>query len=331
MPRPSYAFRVEGIEPARSPAWKTAGESVRRAFWRAVVGYTLAAKDLSLARGEDRAGAELTPIAASTRKRRRSALGPADPDAPPLTPARAKSRTRALLAGRAFADHAEFFWRKDPITGKSWGVILGYHRKGGEHLPVRDVIGLAPEDLAKVRKQARRWWDIHRPPVDRIREAELAVGVRFAVSEAGRMHGDLVVLVDVARVEADLAKDAAFHVGPDGKGGKPGSYAVAFRQVAAARAGGKPVAMPRMGLDVEGSIVVNDGRHRFAVLRDQGARALPVSVPEAEAAAIRAKYGPRPAAPKPARAALAAPAPPPAVVHVKKRKHLSKKVQVYEE
>ena len=85
-------------------------------------------------------------------------MGPADPDAPPLTPAYGLSRTRSLFTGRAMPGHAEFFWRFDPVTGKPWGRILRYHADGAGRLPVRDVIGLSPASLAWVRDQVGVWW-----------------------------------------------------------------------------------------------------------------------------------------------------------------------------
>jgi hypothetical protein len=156
----SFAFRVEGIEPAADPVWRLADESVRRAFWRAVVGFTLEAKDRELASGLDRFGVPLTPIAASTRARgrMRSHTGLGSAGNPPLTPANALSRTRALLTGRAMEDHAEFFWTTDDVTGLPWGQVLSWHRAGAGRLPVRDVIGLAPQSLATVRARADRWW-----------------------------------------------------------------------------------------------------------------------------------------------------------------------------
>src|SRR4051794_23775684 len=110
MPAP-VSFRLRGIEPAHDPAWKAAPEKLRRAFWAEVVKLGKEAKDRELAAGLDRFGSPLARIAASTRAHRRSAMGPADPDAPALTPAYGLSRTRSLFAGKAFADHALFYWK----------------------------------------------------------------------------------------------------------------------------------------------------------------------------------------------------------------------------
>ncbi len=86
-------------------------------------------------------------------------MGPADPSAPPLTPAYGLSRTRANLDGRAMPAYAEFFWRD------GWGQILDYHRIGAANrwakagaLPVRDVIGISPAALNRVRRTIAMWW-----------------------------------------------------------------------------------------------------------------------------------------------------------------------------
>jgi len=156
MPRISTAFELRGIEPAADWVWQAAGESVHRDFWREVVRLAKLAKDRELKAGLDRYGNPLAPLAESTREHRRSEMGTADPDAPPLTPAYGLSRTRVWFDGRAFANHAEFFWRG------GWGRILHFHRVGAGRLPVRDVIGLSRGSEAWVRAQAARWWSQRR-------------------------------------------------------------------------------------------------------------------------------------------------------------------------
>lgn len=154
----SFAFRISGVEP-RDAEWRKAGPELRREFWRAVVAIGLVVKDEELARGLDRHGVPMVPIAPYTRMHRKSAMGYADPNAPPLTPAYGPSRTRSLLAGRAGKNYAEFYWRFDAVMGKHWGRVLGYHRAGAGRLPKRDVIGLSPASLTTVRHKAQVWWD----------------------------------------------------------------------------------------------------------------------------------------------------------------------------
>lgn len=157
-------FRVEGIAPLELRQYP---ESVQRMYWKWVVELTITAKDRELAAGLDRFGAPMVPISLKTRLHRKSVKGPADPYAPPLQPAHGLSRTRSLFSGRAFPDHAEFFWLFDEFTGASWGKILKLHARGAGHLPVRDVIGISPESLGWVRAHAlSRWmgWMQEHPP-----------------------------------------------------------------------------------------------------------------------------------------------------------------------
>jgi hypothetical protein len=143
-------YTIRGLLP---PALRLASADVKLTFWSYVVAEGLKEKDRELARGLDAEGRPLKPISAETRKHRRSAMTPTgrgDPSAPPLTPGRALSRTRSLLAGRAYPDRAEFWWRFDPYTYDSWARILRYQRRKG-----RDVLGLSSAGLARV--AARSW------------------------------------------------------------------------------------------------------------------------------------------------------------------------------
>ena len=145
-------FELWNVEPRGDWVWDLSPEGVRRDYWREAVRLVKVAKDKDLAAGIDAKGKPLAPIKPYTRAHRKSAMGPPDPNAPPLTPAHGLSRTRAWFDGRAYIDHAEFFWRN------AWGVILEYHRVGAGRLPVRDVIGLAPKSLAWVERNLAAWW-----------------------------------------------------------------------------------------------------------------------------------------------------------------------------
>ncbi len=156
----STAFRVNytDVEP-QTVDWLMAPIAARTQFRQLVVALVLAEKDADLAQGLDRFGLKLAAITKWTRANRRSAMGPADPSAPPLTPAYGLSRTRANLDGRAMPSYAEFFWRD------GWGTILDYHRIGARNrwarsgsLPVRDVIGISPAALNRVRQKLTLWW-----------------------------------------------------------------------------------------------------------------------------------------------------------------------------
>lgn len=143
-------YAIRGIEPREV---RTAADPVRLMWWSWVVEEGLLAKDRDLARGLDAFGDPLRPISPKTRRYRRSEMGPADPAAPPLMPARKLSRTRSLLAGKAFPTHAEFYWRFDAFTHDTWAKILTYHQEKG-----RDVFGIAPESLERVRLKCLARW-----------------------------------------------------------------------------------------------------------------------------------------------------------------------------
>ena len=158
----SFVLHLNQVGPVFDPEFLQAPASVRGEVLRWVLVYGLKEKDADLAAGLDRHGAALAPIAASTREHRESAMGPADPDAPPLMPAYAVSRTRLLLTGEAKRVQVEFYWEYDEHTGGSWGQILDYQRKGkgprGGRRPKRDVIGISEAAIARVRAQVTARW-----------------------------------------------------------------------------------------------------------------------------------------------------------------------------
>ncbi len=157
MPVIGPSFAISGIEPGdvrRAPV------PDRQAFWEAVSEFVADAKQAELAAGLDRFGSPMTPIAESTRKHRKSAMGTADPNAPPLTPAYGASRTRSLFTAEPNPglNGVDCYWEDDSETGDSWGVILGYHRDGNDRLPVRDVFGLSPKSLSMITRRSALWW-----------------------------------------------------------------------------------------------------------------------------------------------------------------------------
>jgi hypothetical protein len=100
------------------------------------------------------------------------------------------------------------------------------------------------------------------------------------------------VVVDVGKVDAALARDAGYHVGPGGTGAAIGGrYGEFQRFLARAKAEDVAIEQPRAVIDRAGEISLPDGRHRFAVLRDLGARMIPVSVRRSIAARLRRLYG----------------------------------------
>lgn len=153
---PSFRVGGPGWDP---PGWTTASQADRLAFWEKAREFVLEAKDAELKAGLDRHGKPMKALAPSTVANRRSAMGPADPGAPPLQPAHGLSRTRSLLVAKATANGVVCWWLVDKRTRASWGEILKHHRAGLGKLPKRDVIGLSPASKAAVKARAFAWWE----------------------------------------------------------------------------------------------------------------------------------------------------------------------------
>ena len=99
---------------------------------------------------------------------------------------------------------------------------------------------------------------------------------------------DVVVWVDVARIDAAFARDTSHYVGVRGCGaGQPTRYANIGRRMQA----GLPIWMPQLHLHDDGVIRFTDGRHRFAWVRDHGATALPVATSLDAAAILASQFG----------------------------------------
>jgi hypothetical protein len=148
-------YTIKDIEPYELRQYP---KSVQLMYWSWIVDLGLKAKDSDLAQGFDAYGEPLRPITAKTRKYRKSAMGPADPYNPPLTPAGKLSRTRSLLAGRALVDRAEFWYRFDPHTHASWSKILTFQEEQFPGPGGRDVFGLSPQATEWVQMRALGNW-----------------------------------------------------------------------------------------------------------------------------------------------------------------------------
>ncbi|MGZ6045671.1 MAG: hypothetical protein ACXWNW_14175 [Isosphaeraceae bacterium] len=122
----------------------------------------------------------------------------------------------------------------------------------------------------------------------------IAEGLAFDRSERATNRKDVLIKADVARVEESLAKDTGFHVGQGGKGESAvkGRYEQAREFIEKAKADGTPVNAIELSLGKDDGLHVEDGRHRFAVLRDLGATLIPVAVPKDQAAKFRQLYSP---------------------------------------
>lgn len=181
------SFKISGIEPK---AVRTASLSDRIAYWTAVSVFVIEAKEEELIQGLDRYGNPMAELAEVTKKHRKSAMGAADPEAPPLQPAHGLSRTRSLFRAEPNqgARGVICWWTYDDVSGDSWGEILAYHRAGGPHLPPRDVIGLSPLMVFEVKSRAEDWWDAYL--AGEVGEPELLLGPTSGIDIGGH-HYDL--------------------------------------------------------------------------------------------------------------------------------------------
>lgn len=119
-----------------------------------------------------------------------------------------------------------------------------------------------------------------------------SIGVAFGKSRRATDQKYRTVLVDVAKFDADWQADEGFAIPPGGGGaeiiGRRRDFA-RFLERAIER--GTTVDVPEVYATADGLPRVEDGRHRFSLLRDMGLRHLPVAVPRADAETIAARYG----------------------------------------
>lgn len=115
----------------------------------------------------------------------------------------------------------------------------------------------------------------------------------FVLSERDKAEGRVLADVSTAKLEASLARDAGYHVGPGGvgKSSKPGAYRNAVEFVERAAAEGVAIEAPRLAIDRDGSASLTDGRHRFAALRDLGHETIAVSVTRGQAKRAASLFG----------------------------------------
>ena len=102
---------------------------------------------------------------------------------------------------------------------------------------------------------------------------------RLFIKERPQIKGDILVTVDVAKVEANISRDPNMYVGPGGTGAAIGDRYPRFQQWLADNPE-TPVKVSDLGWNPATKMVVfGNGRHRWAVLRDQGATRIAVTVP----------------------------------------------------
>lgn len=116
--------------------------------------------------GTDKDGRPLARLAKSTIEHRRSAVGAASPNNPPLIPAGKQSR--AIANYRVGTDiMARGSWRIvgvwENVLSKQGVPFMGYHftgtrnRDGSVRMPKRDINGLRPEGMRKMSAALKEW------------------------------------------------------------------------------------------------------------------------------------------------------------------------------
>src|SRR5208283_5535854 len=144
-----YRLRIQPSDLSTYP------DKAKLVWFDLVVKYGLIAKDRDLAKGLGADGKPMKALHPKSIKYRKSEVGPVTKTAPPLEPALAISRVRSLLVGRAHAGSAEFWWKFDAVSGKSFAEILRYQRDEYG----RDVFGLSPRGTAWTLAKAMKDWD----------------------------------------------------------------------------------------------------------------------------------------------------------------------------
>lgn len=187
-------------------------------------------------------------------------------------------------------------------TDVEWGLTIFHPEdwlKGEEYEPPRGLKVAEPEpERIKVKPKPRLKHQpkLLPPLVEHFptkQEIEQNLGVSFIPSPGAKRQRYATVVVSVSKLEAELAKDIEFHVGPGGVGpsAKPGAYERFQEFLLKAKLSGEPIEMPRVEFDVSDQVFISDGRHRWAVLRDQGAQFLPITVPRKQAKKFKTRFG----------------------------------------
>lgn len=89
-----------------------------------------------------------------------------------------------------------------------------------------------------------------------------------------KMPDEAVVQVDPRKIDAAWQRDSGVYVGPGGSGGSPEKYARAREFLTTA----DQFEAPSLRMNEGGTPVFDDGRHRFAVMRDAGMDRVPVAI-----------------------------------------------------
>ena len=108
------------------------------------------------------------------------------------------------------------------------------------------------------------------------------------VTHPNAQNDEVLVRVDPAKLDPAWQANRPFYIPPGGGGAEIPGRRPDFERFLGT---GKPIESPRVSLNPDGSLEFIDGRHRFSVLRDDGANRIGVMVPADQAEAFRRQFG----------------------------------------
>jgi hypothetical protein len=116
-----------------------------------------------------------------------------------------------------------------------------------------------------------------------------ASGIDYVLSPNAKSAGHIGVFVDVSKLDAAWKKDGNFRINVGGGNGIGDRYANAKEFISDTA---NKVRMPEVAIDKTGRVIVKDGRHRLAAIRDIGKKSVYVSATPAQARRLRELFSP---------------------------------------
>jgi hypothetical protein len=110
--------------------------------------------------------------------------------------------------------------------------------------------------------------------------------IPITMNKTDQRSGYSLVDVNVDAFEENFSKDKDFYVGPEGEGGIGKRYAI-FTEFAKTA---PSIEAPSVGIDENGRVMFDNGRHRYAYFRDKGLKTIPMSM-SPESLANAKKFG----------------------------------------
>jgi hypothetical protein len=110
---------------------------------------------------------------------------------------------------------------------------------------------------------------------------------QFTLSRQSQRSGEKMVNVDVQKIDQSWKKDHEFYIGPNGENGirnRYGNFGEFMKNTKDA------IEVSEIGVGENGQVYFTNGRHRFAYMRDSGAKTLPVAMND-ESIELAKKFG----------------------------------------